>query len=305
KEAESAKREAMMHQAALGKATNVHWSDDTNNNSIQLTKDIQELEKNISELAKVKGRNYKINEEGALELLQKYNIQIKPEDKQFKLILSSALQRLVVEFIFDIAKNLCNNLDKNDDDDNLESNIIYHTEELVKYSSRLVNKRKGDDKISNVTPIKIRQQSYAMLTLRGFVNDHHLIREQVNKLIKKIEQYRDIVNSEKQNEFRVETESLIRSGIQLYFILKTQEPVPEIKWYELGNPIEKHVMKGHWEHGEEKGFEVNLCCFPAIIAHDTVYHQANIIAQPKPPKPNLVKRVSNAVVNTARTVMNH
>ncbi|CAG8592561.1 10970_t:CDS:2 [Diversispora eburnea] len=251
KEAESAKREAMMYPAALGKATNVYWSDDTNNNSIQLTKDIQELEKNVDDLAKVKGRKYKINEEGALKLLQKYNIQIGTEDKKFKSILSFALQRLVVEFIFDIAKNLCDNLDKNDDD-NLESNIIYHTEELVKYSSRLVNKRKGDDKISNVTPIKIRQQSYAMLALRGFVNDHHLIREQVNKLIKKMEQYRDIVDIEKQKEFRVETENLVRSGIQLYFFLKTQEPVPEIKWYELGNPIEKHAMKGHWEHGEER-----------------------------------------------------
>ncbi|RHZ68999.1 hypothetical protein Glove_291g51 [Diversispora epigaea] len=284
KEAESAKNEATKYQAALGKATNVHWGDDTNNNSIQLTKDIQKLEKNVDDLAKVKGKKYKINEDGALKLLQKYNIQISTEDRKFKLTLSYALQRLVVEFIFDVAKNFCKNLDKNDDN-HLESNIIYHTEELVKYSSKLVNKRKGDDKISNANPIKM----------------------QADELIKKMEQCRDIVDIERQKEFRVETENLIRSGIQLYFILKTQEPVPKIKWYEFGNPIEEHVMKGYWERGEEKSLEVSLCYFPAIIAHDTqdhVYHPATVIVQSKPSKPNLVQRMSNTVVNTAKNVAN-
>ncbi|RHZ52251.1 hypothetical protein Glove_463g11 [Diversispora epigaea] len=306
KEAESAKNEATKYQAALGKATNVHWGDDTNNNSIQLTKDIQKLEKNVDDLAKVKGRKYKINEDGALKLLQKYNIQISTEDKQFKLILSYTLQRLVVEFIFEIAKNLYKNLNK--DDDNLESNIIYHTEKLVKYSSKLVDERKGDDKISDVTPIKIRQQSYAILALRGFVDDHRLISQQADKLIKEMEQYREIVDIEKQKEFKVETENLIRSGIQLCFILKTQEPVPKIKWYESGNSIEEHAMKGHWTRGEEKSLEVSLCYFPAIIAHDTqdhVYHSAAVIVQSKPSKPNFFQRASNTVVNAARNVVSN
>ncbi|RHZ68997.1 hypothetical protein Glove_291g53 [Diversispora epigaea] len=126
---------------------------------------------------------------------------------------------------------------------------------------------------------------------------------QTDELIKKMEQCRDIIDIEKQKEFRVETENLIRFGIQLYFILKTQEPVPEIKWYEFGNPIEEHAMKGFWEHREEKSLEVSLCYFPAIIAYNTVYHQATVIVQSKPSKLNFLQRAFNTVINAAKTVV--
>ncbi|RIB25959.1 hypothetical protein C2G38_2138516 [Gigaspora rosea] len=105
-EVESARIEAVIYQAQLGSATNIRWSDDTLNYPIQLTKEIEKLCRKIDDFAKVKGKCYAINEKSALCLLEKYESKTCTVDKGFKLLLSFALQRMVLELIFNAADKL-------------------------------------------------------------------------------------------------------------------------------------------------------------------------------------------------------
>ncbi|CAG8458956.1 1264_t:CDS:1 [Acaulospora colombiana] len=284
---ESAKREATVYQAALGNATNVRWSDDSFNNPIQLTKDIQEMRQLVDEFTKVKGKAYAIKEKESLELLKSYDNRVDStlDIKQIKTLLSFALQRMVLKIIFDAAERIYDDSRRYQhyNDSLLEPYIVYHAEELIKYSSDLAHNREGNDSIAGVTPIKIRQQIYASLALRGYSkNKHPYIRRTADEIIGKIKKYREIVDEERQNELRSETESLIRTGFHLWFSLKAQEPAPKIKWCESGVQIKTPVMEGSWDTNQINDLEVSMCYFPLIATDNKqVYCKASVVAQPK------------------------
>uniref|UniRef100_U9TEG2 Uncharacterized protein n=1 Tax=Rhizophagus irregularis (strain DAOM 181602 / DAOM 197198 / MUCL 43194) TaxID=747089 RepID=U9TEG2_RHIID len=90
KEAKSANDEASGYQAALGSATNVRWSDDTFNNPIQLTKDIEKFQYLLADFTKVKGKSIKIDENAAKNLLTKYEFFL----KILRLLLMDILNRI-------------------------------------------------------------------------------------------------------------------------------------------------------------------------------------------------------------------
>ncbi|CAG8778998.1 5261_t:CDS:2, partial [Dentiscutata erythropus] len=100
------RNEAVIYQAQLGSATNIRWSDDTFNNPIQLTKAIEKLHQKVDNFTKVKGKYYVINEKSALCLLEKYESKIRMVDEGFKLLVNFALQRMILELIFNAADEL-------------------------------------------------------------------------------------------------------------------------------------------------------------------------------------------------------
>ncbi|EXX69543.1 uncharacterized protein OCT59_009745 [Rhizophagus irregularis] len=161
KEAKSANDEASGYQAALGSATNVRWSDDTFNNPIQLTKDIEKFQYLLADFTKVKGKSIKIDENAAKNLLTKYECKTNLNSKEIKNYLAAALQRMILETIFNNADNLYSFSEnsKTFADGHLESYIVYHTQNLVWYTNQLAKRREGKDSITTITPVKIRQQA--------------------------------------------------------------------------------------------------------------------------------------------------
>ncbi|UZO18378.1 uncharacterized protein OCT59_009692 [Rhizophagus irregularis] len=289
KEAKSANDEASGYQAALGSATNVRWSDSTFNNPIQLTKDIEKFQHLLADFTKVKGKSVKIDEDAAKRLLTKYECKANLNSKEIKNYLAAALQRMILEAIFNIADNLYRSAENSEtfSDGRLESYIVYYTQKLVKFTNLLAKNREGKDSITNVTPIKIRQQVYAALGSRGFAKSNHsYMKKLVNDLVNKMEKYREVVDEEKKKTLHSEAEKIIRTGMQLWFCLKAQEPVPKIHWFKSGAHIETHLMVGSWESENIKENEVDFAFFPLIIAqNDTqdsqVFNKAQVFIRPK------------------------
>ncbi|PKC15678.1 hypothetical protein RhiirA5_348798 [Rhizophagus irregularis] len=196
---------------------------------------------------------------------------------------------MILEAIFNIADNLYRSAENSEtfSDGRLESYIVYYTQKLVKFTNLLAKNREGKDSITNVTPIKIRQQVYAALGSRGFAKSNHsYMKKLVNDLVSKMEKYREVVDEEKKKTLHSEAEKIIRTGMQLWFCLKAQEPVPKIHWFKSGAHIETHLMVGSWESENIKENEVDFAFFPLIIAqNDTqdsqVFNKAQVFIRPK------------------------
>ncbi|PKY59393.1 hypothetical protein RhiirA4_482121 [Rhizophagus irregularis] len=62
----------------------------------------------------------------------------------------------------------------------------------------------------------------------------------VNYFVNKMEKYREVVDEERKKALH--SEKIIRTGIQLWFCLKAQEPLPKIHWFKSGAHIETHLM---------------------------------------------------------------
>ncbi|CAB4381862.1 unnamed protein product [Rhizophagus irregularis] len=289
KEAKSANDEASGYQAALGSATNVRWSDSTFNNPIQLTKDIEKFQHLLADFTKVKGKSIKIDEDAAKQLLTKYECKANLNSKEIKNYLAAALQRMILEAIFKLADNLYSYAESFNsfNDGRLESFIVYYTQELVKYTNLLAKNREGKDSITTVTPVKIRQQVYAALGSRGFAKSNHPdMKKLAIDILNKMEKYREVVDEERKKTLHSEAEKIIRTGMQLWFCLKAQEPVPKIHWFKSGAHIQTHLMVGSWESENIKEIEVDFAFFPLIIAqNDTqdsqVFNKAQVFVRPK------------------------
>ncbi|GBC08151.1 hypothetical protein RclHR1_07930008 [Rhizophagus clarus] len=289
KAAKSANDEASGYQAALGSATNVRWSDSTFNNPIQLTKDIEKFQHLLADFTKVKGKSIKINEDAAKHLLNKYECKANLNSKEIKNYLAAALQRMILETIFYHTDNLYRLAEKSQVfiDAHLESFIVYYTQNLVDYTNKLAKNREGKDSITTITPVKIRQQVYAALGSRGFAKSNHPhMKKIVNGILNKMEKYREVVDEEKKKDLHSEAEKIIRTGMQLWFCLKAQEPVPKIHWFKSGAGIQSHLTVGSWESENIKEIEVDFTFFPLIIAeHDgqdnQVFNKAQVFVRPK------------------------
>ncbi|CAG8534060.1 13637_t:CDS:1 [Funneliformis mosseae] len=285
-EVKSAKEEATTYQAALGSATNIRWSDSTLNNPIQITKDIENLQHSLTDFTKVKGKTIKINEDAAKQLLADYKCKAILDSKEIKNYLAGALQRMILETIFHFADGLFKYAKHANSfsDKLLESYIVYYASYLIEYTNILTTTREGKDSVTAVTPVKIRQQVYAALGSRGFANSNHpLVSQLVNKILFKMEKYREVIDDEKKNELRSDAGKVIRAGLQLWFCLKAQEPIAKIQWFKPGAHLESHLTVGNWENENIKEMEVDFAYFPLIMSeHDNqVFSKAQVFVRPK------------------------
>ncbi|CAG8628004.1 14982_t:CDS:2 [Rhizophagus irregularis] len=302
-EIDALRQEAAKHQAALGVIMNVGWRDDDSNNSMQLTKDIEKLQKDLADFTRVKRGGIKINNDAVRTLFQSLKCKTLVENKtNAKLVLSAALQRKLINHTLnhmdDYFNRTTNDLPNKVDlitDDKLEAAIFSKTNQLIELTERFTKVNTGTDAHTKMLPIKIRQHIYAALGERGFVDSNHpLIKKLVDENLNGMNKHRTIDDEEKNKKINSEAAIIIRQILHyFYFRLQTQEPKPSIKFYESGEEFDHSVMEsvGQIKNDEEEDneeLEVEICSFPAIALLENldeekrrVFTKAQVIVRPK------------------------
>ncbi|CAG8585078.1 14806_t:CDS:2 [Cetraspora pellucida] len=250
-------KETRKYQDALGQMKSFHFGDGHASNTVELAKSISDIVVLLDEFTSVKGKDVSINEEAANELLLHYKCVMRVREGKGKPVLSAALQRLILEELFRflnpvtkartaIAVGRSHSLQRPPlpqvpgdsveeqiievDDNNLEAEIATCMKVLCDLVNQLSESRKGTDDITQLTPINIRQQVYAVLGTRGFSTDKHPFVDQLTDTI-----------------------------------LKTVEPVPEFtEFFEAGTPLQVNIMEGTWDDHEIHDLEVEICSFPLV-----------------------------------------
>ncbi|CAG8547916.1 15915_t:CDS:2 [Acaulospora colombiana] len=322
------KTEASQLQSRLGSATSVHWGDNDANNSVQLKNTISGIQSELEELTSVKGKEIVINEENATQLFQQYRCTMRTGEAKAKVVLSAVLQRLILETLFfhlnryllqSDASNLRQKIQSQlppanqqasprqhnpvkpnprssslglphalEQNNNLEVEITATMISLCDLLSQLTESRQGSDDVSRVTPIKIRQQIYAILGTRGFCKEGHPFIEKLSNIIlETLGKYRQFKSEERNLEARKKTIELVREIVHLYFRLKALEPAPEFnEFIEAGSSIQNNVMDGSWDDDSTEDLEVEVCYFPIISVKNKdntrkVLCKGQVITRPK------------------------
>lgn len=268
---EKLKDEASKYQSALGEAMNVHLSNDDQNHSVQLKKDILELQRTLENYVTSLKPKIDINLKEVDILVKQYNCkkEIIPEnlDRPF---IKGVLQRKVLHQIFEFLGNYKK---YKEEEFSLESDIDSKARELISLIKKFSETRVGTDEVSKVAAIKIRQQIYEILGNRGFsdiissqgTHIHNFIYHSSQTLNEIMNQYRRINDVERKNEVEQLAPILIRDVLRIFwFRLMVQEPVPDIKFFENNIKINPGLMTGRWEDDDLDEICVNLCYFPLI-----------------------------------------
>ncbi|CAG8479063.1 8036_t:CDS:2 [Paraglomus brasilianum] len=303
KEIKRLKEEASSYQSALGIATNVRWSDEDSNNSVQLTQAISDLQHTLNDFAKAKGSGVKLNEAACDELLEKYKCRTRMSDKRPKLVVGAAFQRLVLEIIFNSIEEYGlgdkdgwgpaegestdegskdESTDERSKDDHmaitlptdnnaLETNLLTTTRHLIRLVQEFSSTRNGEDHQTAIAPTKLRQQIYAVLGCRAFVKpDHPFVVSLTDQVVETLSHYRTIPDdAQKQAELRNDATALVYKAVHMYFRLYTQEPIPQFRnFFEAGEKIAVSTMSGPWDEEHIEELEVEICSFPMVGHHD-------------------------------------
>ncbi|CAG8575584.1 1746_t:CDS:1 [Ambispora leptoticha] len=284
------RKQIKQYQSALGNATNVQHGENDVNNSFQLVKDIEKIQGNVVDAVKIKGKKIVIMNKQADETLSYYHSRIKISDDNGKLALSCALQRFIVSKVFGIVENFTKKikLAKQHKDEFAEQFIIYYTQELCMLIEKLSTNRIGSDGFTCITPIKIRQQVNAALGARGFHMKkwHPTIRYFGDDIISKLNRCRKLPQ-EMNEETQERIYELVLELLQLRFRIDTQDPIPEIRWFNAGETIDIGLMQGSDVEDNEEELEVDLCYFPVIGTflddpkNRRVYFKAQILTRIK------------------------
>ncbi|KAG9291242.1 hypothetical protein G9A89_021744 [Geosiphon pyriformis] len=252
---------------ASSNATPISWKDDDPNNTVQLTKDIENLQNLVRDFTKVRGSNFKLNSKNCQKLLQAFNCEAQISSFKGKTAVSFALQGLTIMTIQDaIQKYYAQNQNIQstfDNSGNLEVSISSTVDSLIglmeKYSSTLII----NDEFAKMAPIKVRQQVYAVLGSHAFSDQNQPFFKKLTRIIlEKIENYREILSEEYKAEFPSQAAEVIRQVICIFlYRINTQEQIPQIKFFGAGTPLDSGLMEGSWDY--ENGV-VDICGFPAI-----------------------------------------
>ncbi|CAB4438812.1 unnamed protein product [Rhizophagus irregularis] len=297
-EIKALRQEAANHQAALGGIMDVGWRDNDSNNSMQLTRDIEKLQKDLDDFTRVKRSGIEIKIDAANRLFEDYGCKLSKEKDNIKLILGAVLQQHLIKIILESADSYFkqifnNNIEKDQEndptsciiDDKLEAVILSRIKELIKLTTRFGETRTGTDGHSRILPTKLRQQIYAALGHRGFSkSDHPFITQLTKNIIDEMNKYRIIESADKNSKITTIIFQVIRI---FYFRLHTQDPVPSWEFYKNGDCFNPSVMDqiGQSDEGE---LEVEICSFPAVaLIKDLddeakrVFTKAQVIVRPK------------------------
>lgn len=265
------KDEASRYQSVLGDAISVRLDNNDQNNPVHLKQDILSLQRKLENYVTNLKVNIDINVKEVNVLIKQYGCQreMKP-GKLDKPFIKAVLQRKVIQQIFDFLKNYRkyrNSLES------LESDIVIKTNELSDMIKKFSETRVGNNEVSKVTAIKIRQQVYQLLGNRGFsdiisshgTHIHNFIFRSSKNLNEIMNQYRQINDVDRRNEVEKLAQTLIRDVLRIFwFRLMIQEPIPEIKFFESNEKINPDLMIGRWEDDKFDEICVDLCYFPLI-----------------------------------------
>ncbi|CAB4494374.1 unnamed protein product [Rhizophagus irregularis] len=305
-------KENSKQQAALGNLTNVSWNDDDPHNSKKLIKDITDLQDMLSDFTMVQGSDYKIIDDEANPLLKAFNCEVNCPGSRANLVLGFLLQRVTIVKILEEVEKYLNGMLEGGRGTALEGNrgtalegnrgtalegnrgmalerdIANTTETLINQTILFEKNRKGEDDITKITPIKIRQHVYSALSCRGFPSDHPLITTTASKLLYKMNRYRQVVDEETKSEMDDLAVQITHKVINIFhFGFKTQASVPTYKFFDAGQALEPHFMQGAFGNDESKKMEVEVCGFPCIgiftgdKSSDRIFIKAQIITRSK------------------------
>jgi hypothetical protein len=317
------KQDNSKYQSKLGSATTFRLSDDDKNNPVQLNEDISQMQEDLeSYVTNLRPKSdIDINLKNITNLLN--DSKVKKNKSTFTLnnlselndinddipLIKAVLQRHVLRTILDCFSEY----QRKNNRKILELQFLNKAEELEKLAKRLEKERIGNDVVTSVLPVKIRQQSFAALGNRGFSNIqeddvlHEFIKESKEKLNKEMENYRKIINPTKKEAIEKKVADLIREVVRLfYFRLKTQEPIAEFKWLDDSDEFDPDQMIEYGEGENENGI-VEMCVFPLIYKYDESqtnklqpYTKATVFIQDKYSLFSLSDKNPNAIQNFYR-----
>ncbi|CAB5201055.1 hypothetical protein RhiirA5_350525 [Rhizophagus irregularis] len=267
--------EASKYQSALGIATNFDLNVDDQGDSVKLNKDILELHDTLENYVTNLKPKINVNINEAKKLLNKYGCQTNiSEEEPNKPLIKAVLQRHVLEEILTQANYFFMNFKYSNKDHHLESEIVDRATYLTGLMEKLYNNRLGNDEITRLIPIRLRQQVYTALGTRGFndikkpLNNYskHNFIDIISKRMNKImNQFRRIKDNEKRKYVNSLAEDLVRNAVKIfYFRLPIQEPKAEYRWFENDEKVNKSYMKGSWNDDDIKNLVVEVCAFPMI-----------------------------------------
>ncbi|CAG8593926.1 12165_t:CDS:1 [Funneliformis caledonium] len=278
--------EASSYQSALGVATNFKLSDDDQNHTVQYNEDILALHDTLENYVTNLKPKIDVNVEEAKKLLIEYGSQAKISSKDpNKPLIKAVLQRHVLREIFKYVNKYFTCSSK---DYYLESDIVTKSNELIELMERFCDTRVGEDEVTRVTPIKLRQQVYAALGTRGFSDIkksdgdsvHDYIRHISNKINEMMNVYRVIKDVDKKKYVDALAEDLIRNVFRIfYFRSNIQEPKALFHWFNYNEKIDKSFMKGSWGEDEDD-LVVEVCSFPLIYSNTNglkIYTPAKVL----------------------------
>nr|CAG8492681.1 14805_t:CDS:2 [Entrophospora candida] len=265
---EKLKKENSIDQSAL------NFQDE--NNSAQLSTDINSLQNNLERYVTTLKGNIKIDNDKIQELYGKYNLGT--QNLTDKILMKSVLQHHVLEKTLECVDNY---LEIKDDDDpngpyNQEKYIVYYTNKLIFLLEKFYNDHfKQDNNVIKAILTKIRQQVYGILGEFGFSevtcenkkNQHvHpfmlLVTQQLNQLMSG---YRYIKDDTKRKNVENMAGDLIKDIVRIFkFRLLAQEPKCEAHWFKNNVKINTQVMKGRWHDDCLDDCVVDICYFPLI-----------------------------------------
>ncbi|RIA90025.1 hypothetical protein C1645_823937 [Glomus cerebriforme] len=259
--------EASKYQSALGIATNL------NDNNVKFNEDILALQDILENYVTNLKPKIDVNINEAKKLLVKYGCQTKISDKEpNKPLIKAVLQRHVLEEIIAQAEFY---FIRSNGEYYLESEIVYQTTLLINLMENFYNNRLGDDEITRLTPIRLRQQVYTALGTRGFndirnsdneISKHNFIYMISKKINGMMNKYRIIKDIEKGKYINALAEDLVINVIRIfYFRLFTQEPIAQYRWFDNNEKINRTYMRGNWDEDDVEDMVVEICSFPLIL----------------------------------------
>ncbi|CAI2172468.1 1055_t:CDS:2 [Funneliformis geosporum] len=267
------KKEASKYQSALGNAIDLQLSDDNENNSVNLKKDILSLQDSLED--------YVTNCKGDIELdipkiqalLKKYGSQTVVTKDQ-KPLIKAVLQRYVIEQILDYANSFIGNPGIHEEMlYGIETTLLFSTEQLLEVMTDLADRRVGDDDTIKLLNIKLRQQIFGALGNRGFndminvdkkIQRHEFITYFKDVLNNEIGKYRKIIDPFQKKEVEDMAADIIQKLVKLFlFRFQVHEPVANHHWCKYGSQIDD-FMDGIWEEDEIDDLIVDVCYFPLI-----------------------------------------
>ncbi|GBB98368.1 hypothetical protein RclHR1_03200018 [Rhizophagus clarus] len=241
--------------------------DDCQNHALKLNDDILGLNDNIKIYITDLKQDVTVNMEEIKKLLLLYECPTKITNQDDdRLLIQAVLQRHIIETIFLFATKYFQTTEQCY---HLESDIINKTSSLYNLLNKISKQRAGNEEVSHVASIKLRQQIYSILNNHGFcdiigdgIYEHPFIvhhKEQLNKIMNELRIIED-------DQEKIASENLaatiIREFVRIFwFRLIVQEPVVQYAWIPHNAKMDKTLMEGT-NLDDNENLHVDLCYFP-------------------------------------------
>ncbi|CAG8505021.1 9397_t:CDS:2 [Funneliformis mosseae] len=209
-------------QNVIGKATTFSLSDDDENHTVQLVKDITTLQSMIENyVGTLRKVDVDFGEVNRLLRCHGCKVEVKSTQENDLPLVKAVLQCYVLDELIDNANSL---FKKNDC---LETKIYNQTKSILDLLNQCLRSRDETNEITNAFPIKLRQQIFGFLGNLGFADTNDRIHDVTDRLNDSINKIRMFKSPQKKTLHNDMATNLVREFIRIcYFRLRVQEPIP-------------------------------------------------------------------------------